>query len=136
MKLRSHCPVNFALEHFGDKWTLLVVRDLIFKGKRHYNDFLKGGEGISTSVLSSRLSLLEQGGILTKKEDPVKKSRIRYSLTQKGIDLLPILVEMIRWSGHHDEHTIASQAFLDQANKNRESLIERFTEKLKTVHLG
>lgn len=136
MKLRSHCPVNYALEHFGDKWTLLVIRDIMFKGFRHYNDFLRGGESISTSVLSNRLSHLEEGGILTKAEDPIKGSRILYSLTEKGISLLPLLVEMIRWSGNHDDQSIAGQAFLEQAKNNREDLINRFTEKLKVEHLG
>lgn len=136
MKLRSHCPVNYALEHFGDKWTLLVIRDIMFKGYRHYNDFLRGGESISTSVLSNRLSHLEEGGILTKAEDPIKGSRILYSLTEKGISLLPLLVEMIRWSGNHDDQSIAGQAFLEQAKNNREDLINRFTEKLKVEHLG
>lgn len=135
MQLRSHCPVNYALEHIGDKWVLLILRDIIFKGFRHYNDFLKGGEGISTSVLSNRLSLLEESGILRKGEDPVKKSRILYSLTPKGISLLPVLIELIRWSGKHDEETIASPAFLEQADKNTESLIQRLSQNLEAVHL-
>jgi DNA-binding HxlR family transcriptional regulator len=82
MNLRSHCPVNFALEHFGDKWSLLIIRDLMFKGKRHYNEFFESEEKVSTSVLGDKLKGLEEAGIITKGEDSVKKSRIRYSLTE------------------------------------------------------
>ena len=92
MEVRSHCPINFTLEHFGDKWSFLIIRDLMFKGKRHYNEFLEAGEKVSTSVLGDRLKRLEEMGIISKGQDEVKKSRIRYSLTQKGIDLLPILL--------------------------------------------
>ena len=92
MEVRSHCPINYGLEHFGDKWSLLIIRDLMFKGKRHYNEFLEGGERVSTSVLGSRLRQLENVGLISKGEDDVKKSRIKYSLTQKGIDMLPFMV--------------------------------------------
>ena len=69
MKMRSHCPINFALEHFGDKWSLLIIRDLMFKGKRHYNEFSESGEKVSTSVLGDRLRQLEESRIITKGQD-------------------------------------------------------------------
>ena len=125
MEVRSHCPINYTLEHFGDKWSLLIIRDLMFKGKRHYNEFLEAGEKVSTSVLGDRL----------KKLDAVKKSRIRYSLTQKGIDLLPILIEMIVWGGFKDELTESPKEFLDQATQNREALIKEIRENLIKDHL-
>jgi DNA-binding HxlR family transcriptional regulator len=136
MKVRSHCPINYTLEHFGDKWSFLIIRDLMFKGKRHYNEFLEAGENVSTSVLGDRLKKLEEVGIISRGEDTVKKSRIRYSLTGKGIDLLPILIEMIVWGGYHDELTEAPEEFLEQATQNREDLIQQIRGNLLKEHLS
>ena len=136
MEVRSHCPINFTLEHFGDKWSFLIIRDLMFKGKRHYNEFLEAGEKVSTSVLGDRLKKLEELGIISKREDTVKKSRIRYSLTQKGIDLLPILLEMIIWGGVNDERTETPKEFMDQVMQNRDSLINQIRGNLIKEHLS
>lgn len=136
MKVRSHCPINFTLEHFGDKWSFLIIRDLMFKGKRHYNEFLEAGEQVSTSVLGDRLKKLEEHGIISKSEDTVKKSRIRYSLTQKGIDLLPILLEMIIWGGEKDSLTESPKEFMDQATQNKQALITQIRENLIKDHLS
>jgi DNA-binding HxlR family transcriptional regulator len=135
MEVRSHCPINYTLEHFGDKWSFLIIRDLMFKGKRHYNEFLEAGEKVSTSVLGDRLKRLEEMGIIYRGEDTVKKSRIRYSLTRKGIDLLPILLEMIVWGGYNDEFTESPKEFLEQATQNREELIREIRESLVNDHL-
>lgn len=135
MEVRSHCPINFTLEHFGDKWSFLIIRDLMFKGKRHYNEFLEAGEKVSTSVLGDRLRKLEQHGIITKSEDSVKKSRIRYSLTKKGIDLLPILLEMIIWGGEKDSLTESPKEFMEQATQNKQALISQIRENLIKDHL-
>ena len=136
MEVRSHCPINFTLEHFGDKWSFLIIRDLMFKGKRHYNEFLEAGEKVSTSVLGDRLKKLEELGIISKEEDFVKKSRIRYSLTKKGIDLLPILIEMIIWGSLKDDLTKSPKEFVDQALGNREALLKEIREKLIGEHLN
>ena len=135
MEVRSHCPINFTLEHFGDKWSFLIIRDLMFKDKRHYNEFLEAGERVSTSVLGDRLKRLEEMGIISKGQDAVKKSRIRYSLTQKGIDLLPILLEMIIWGGLNDELTESPKEFMDEAINHREQLIEKIRTGLIQDHL-
>ena len=135
MEVRSHCPINYTLEHFGDKWSFLIIRDLMFKGKRHYNEFLEAGENVSTSVLGDRLKKLEEVGIISRGADTVKKSRIRYSLTKKGIDLLPILIEMIVWGGYNDDLTETPKEFLDQATQNREALIGEIRVKLIRDHL-
>lgn len=136
MEVRSHCPINYALEHIGDKWSLLIIRDLMFKGKRHYNEFLEGGERVSTSVLGTRLKQLEEAGLISKGEDDVKKSRIKYSLTQKGIDMLPFMVDMISWSGKYDKATEAGKDFLNQANKSRANLISQIRKELEAEHLS
>ena len=135
MKMKSHCPINYSLEHFGDRWSLLIIRDLMFNGKRHYNEFLESGEKISTSVLGDRLKHLEETGIISKGKDKVKKSRIKYSLTQKGINMLPILLDMVRWSGQYDSESDINEVFLSQVNNERELLITSTREKLEKEHL-
>ena len=107
----------------------------MFKGKRHYNEFLEAGEKVSTSVLGDRLKKLEEMGIISKGEDTVKKSRIRYSLTQKGIDLLPILLEMIVWGGLKDALTESPKEFMDEAINRKEQLIEKIRTGLIQDHL-
>jgi len=133
--MRSHCPINYAVEHFGDKWSLLIIRDLMFKGKRHYNEFFESDEKVSTSVLGDRLKQLEEAGIISKGTDDVKKSRIKYSLTQKGIAMLPLMVDMIAWSGDFDKDTEAGKDFLVQANNSREHLLSTIKEELEKDHL-
>ena len=133
--MRSHCPVNYVLEQFGDRWSLLIIRDLMFKGKRHYNEFFESDEKVSTSVLGDRLKMLEESGIISKGKDDVKKSRIKYSLTKKGIDILPIMVDIIIWSGFYDEKTEASNDFLALATERRDDLLSSIKEKLKKEHL-
>ena len=135
MEFRSHCPINYVLEHIGDKWSLLIIRDLMFKEKRHYNEFLEGGEEVSTSVLGKRLRQLEESGLISRREDEVKKSRIKYSLTQKGIDMLPFRVVIILWSGSLDKDTEAGDDFLEQARDNRDNLLKSIREKLVAEHL-
>lgn len=135
LKVRSHCPVNYALEHFGNKWYLLIIRDLIFKGKRHYNEFFESKEKVSTSVLGARLKRLEELGIIYKKDDHVKKSRIRYNLTQKGIDMLPIVVEIVVWSGGYDKESVIDKEFLFQARHNKAELLRTTRKRLEQQHL-
>lgn len=101
-KLRSHCPINFALEAFGDKWALLIIRDIIFRGKRSYAEFLSSEESIATNILSVRLKKLLDDGLLRKDTDADDKRRDCYFLTEKGIDLVPIIFYMIVWSHKYD----------------------------------
>lgn len=95
---KSGCPVNLGLELFGDPWTLLIVRDLMFGGKRHFRDFLESEEHISSNILTDRLRLLTAQGIVTRTEDPAHTQRVLYHLTEKGIALLPILMQISEWS--------------------------------------
>ena len=101
-KLRSHCPINFCLEAFGDKWTLLVLRDMVFRGKSTYGEFLKSEEGFATNILAARLEHLESEGILEKIADPEDARRSKFLMTEKGLDLVPILFEMMVWSEKYD----------------------------------
>ena len=99
---RSHCPISFALDFIGDKWTLLVLRDLIFARKRYFQEFLDSPEGIASNILASRLKLLEGSGFVTRKRDPRHARRVLYAPTDKALDLLPAMLELVRWSARHD----------------------------------
>lgn len=94
---RSGCPINLALEVFGDRWSLLVLRDMIFAGKRTFNQLLESDEGIATNVLRDRLNSLVESGLLTKSDDPERRGRTRYALTERAIALVPVLVHMGHW---------------------------------------
>lgn len=127
-KRRSKCPVTFALDRFGDKWSLLVVRDLMFRGRETYGEFLESGEGIATNVLADRLKCLETEGLIEKSRDPENKRRVLYRLTEKGLDLAPVLLEMMRWSAKYDADTGTPQAFLDMLENDMEGLIKKVRE--------
>lgn len=101
MPHRSFCGVNRTLETIGDAWSLLIVRDMAFSGAKTYNEFLNAEEGIATNILSDRLKRLEIAGILEKRQDPIDGRRSLYQLTRKGIDLVPILVNMVLWGIKH-----------------------------------
>ena len=97
---RSHCPINLSLEIFGDSWTLLVLRDIMFAGTRHFRELLQSDEHISSNILADRLARLVERGVLTKADDPTHKQKAIYSLTEKGIALLPIIVQIGGWGSY------------------------------------
>jgi DNA-binding HxlR family transcriptional regulator len=130
-KRRSDCPINYALELFGDKWTFLIVRDLVFKDKHYYGEFLKSEEKIATNILADRLSLLEHSGVVIKTVDPEHASKLIYKVSQKGIDLIPVLIEVILWSAKYDKYTAADTRFVNRAKRDREGLIKEISGRLK-----
>lgn len=95
---RSDCPVSCSLDIWGDKWSLLIIRDLMFAKQCTYGDFLKAPEGIATNILAARLLHLEEHGLIQKLDHPDSKAKVLYKLTPKGIDLLPIMVEINLWA--------------------------------------
>jgi DNA-binding HxlR family transcriptional regulator len=117
---RSHCPVNFALESLGDRWSLLIVRDMVFLGKKTYGEFLKAEEGIATNILASRLHFLERIEVIKKSPHGEDQRKDIYTLTEKGLDLIPVLFEFIKWSAKHDPLSAAHQypQFLKQLKAN------------------
>lgn len=119
---RSGCPISVALEVVGDPWSLLVVRDLMFKGHQTFGEFLAAGEGIASNVLSDRLARLEAAGIVTRRRDPEDARRMLYRLTNKGIDLAPMLVELILWTARH-EATDAPPATIRRMESDREQFL-------------
>ena len=98
---RSDCPISSALDLFGDKWSLLVIRDLVYFGERTFKDFSNAAEGISSARLSDRLCKLEVLGLINKNKHPTNKKVFIYSLTEKGMDLFPVIAEYVRWSNKY-----------------------------------
>ncbi len=94
---RSYCPINLSLEIFGDAWTLLVLRDMMFAGKRHFRELMQSDERIASNILANRLARLVDEGLLTKSDDPTHKQKAIYSLTEKAIALLPVIVQIGAW---------------------------------------
>src|SRR6266436_293485 len=102
-KRRSGCPLNASVEILGDRWSLLIIRDMMLRGFRTYKEFLSSYERIATNILADRLRKLEAHGIITAKRDPSDGRRLIYVLTPKGIDLAPVLTEMVLWSAAHED---------------------------------
>ncbi|XZF16579.1 winged helix-turn-helix transcriptional regulator [Chitinophagaceae bacterium MMS25-I14] len=135
--MRSGCPLNYGLEIFGDKWSLLIIRDLMFFGKHTYNQFLSSEEGISTTVLADRLHMLEQEGIIIKHADTGHKQKILYSLTEKGIDLLPLMLEIGLWSDKYGSDLQENRDFIIGIAKiNRSMGVRKWRTKICREHLG
>jgi DNA-binding HxlR family transcriptional regulator len=129
---RSDCPINFALELFGDPWSLLIIRDIVYFGKKTYGEFLASEEGMATNILASRLAHLEHQGLLVKKLSEQDKRKEEYVLTEKGLDLIPVLVEMANWSAEHDPHTAAPAAWIALMKAEREQLIRLMRETVQS----
>lgn len=116
-KHQSGCLIAYGLDIFGDRWTLLIIRDMILYGKRTYSDFISADEKIATNILAARLKLLEDEGIVTKSRDPDNRRSFIYTLTDKGLGLTSVVLEIVRWSGD----------YLRQ-NKNQKDLVRRIEE--------
>jgi DNA-binding HxlR family transcriptional regulator len=114
--------VSLALDAIGDKWSLLILRDLIMRGKSRYHELLNSEEGISTNILADRLVRLERQGLISKSDDPDDKRQFRYSPTQKGLDLLPVIFEMARWSFKYDPSVDKAHPLLLRMKAGKEGL--------------
>jgi DNA-binding HxlR family transcriptional regulator len=121
---RSRCPIALSLDLFGDRWSLLIVRDLLFKDRRSFSAFADAGEGIATNVLAERLERLEAAGIIARTPDPNDGRRSLYMLTAKGLDLAPVLVEMVIWAARHED-TDAPPAIVKEMKRDRAGFIAR-----------
>ena len=106
----------------GDRWSLLIIRDLMFRGFRTYKEFLESDEGIATNILADRLQRLEHCGIISTEQDPTDRRKLIYRLTAKGIDLAPVLVELILWGARHED-TAAPRAVIRKMERNREEFL-------------
>ena len=133
---RSGCPVNLSLEIFGDRWTLLVLRDIVFGGARHFRELLNGPERISSNILADRLTALVEHGLLTKTDDPSHKQKVIYSLTEQAIELVPVLAQLSAWGIRHlpvaDEYAARGEVLV----AGGPPLWEAFMDELRATHLG
>lgn len=130
-KNRSNCPISCSLELWGDKWSLIIIRDLMFAKQCTYGDFLKSEEKISTNILAARLKTLEQHMVIEKLEHPNSKSKVLYKLTKKGIELLPILVEINLWGEkYYADIPDRTKALLTEVKKDKKSFIRKTMKKL------
>lgn len=121
---RSDCPVSCSLDVWGDKWSLLIIRDLMNAKQCTYGDFLKSPEGIATNILASRLLALEENGVIEKLSHPDSKAKVLYKLTSKGIDLLPLLIEIGIWSEKYYDIDKVKKAEIKEVKKNKEEYIK------------
>jgi len=122
-KPRSGCPVSVSLEIFGDRWSLLIIRDLMVRGYTTYKDFQQAGEGIATNVLADRLQKLKDAKIIDAESEATDARRIHYRLTEKGIDLAPVLLEILIWGARHEE-TGLSCAMIEEMASNRQCVLD------------
>jgi DNA-binding HxlR family transcriptional regulator len=134
---RSGCPINLTLEVVGDKWSLLVIRDMIFGNRRHFRELLtKSEEGIASNILADRLKTLLERGIISKADDPTHKQKAIYSLTEQGIELLPVLAQMSGWGLKYlpvsEELGIRAKLLMEGGPK----MWEEFMDELRETHLG
>jgi DNA-binding HxlR family transcriptional regulator len=133
---RSGCPINQSLEIFGDRWTLLVLRDIIFTGARHFRELLHGPERISSNILADRLDLLVAQGLLTRADDPTHKQKVIYSLTEQAIELVPVLAQLSTWGVRYlpvPEEYAAKARLLAAGGP---AMWESFMDELRETHLG
>ena len=134
---RSGCPINLSLEIFGDTWSLLILRDMIFGGRRHFRQLLNGSqEGIASNILATRLKMLVARGMLTKRDDPTHKQKAIYSLTEQSITLVPVMATLGAWGRTwlpvSEELSIRAR-LLDEGGP---ALWDRFMAELREEHLG
>jgi DNA-binding HxlR family transcriptional regulator len=127
---RSNCPIGCSLDVWGDKWTLLIIRDLMDSNGRTYGDFLKSPEKIATNILAARLQALEENQLIVKLEHPDSKAKVLYKLTRKGVDLLPIMVEINLWADKYFIIQEERKAMLEEVKKDKVGFIEKMTKEL------
>ena len=125
---RSGCPLNASIEMLGDRWSLLIIRDMMVRGFRTFKEFLESHEKIATNILADRLRKLESDGIISVEPDPSDGRKSIYSLTPKGIDLAPVLTEMVLWAAAHEN--TGNQQLVKQMQKGKEQFIARVRQRL------
>jgi len=127
--MRSQCPIANALEILGDRWTLLIIRDLMFTNRREFGHFLKSGEGISTNILTDRLDKLQCFGIISKQPHPKHGKKFIYDLTELGLKLAPTIIEFTLWSLDTVENTFVPPKILEMMRNDRKKLISLINKK-------
>ncbi|MEN0054321.1 MAG: helix-turn-helix domain-containing protein [Mucilaginibacter sp.] len=132
IKSRSNCPVSYTLDFLGDKWSLLIIRDIMVYEKPTYGEFLCSDEKIATNILANRLEMLEENGFITKKVSPDKKNKFNFSLTEKAIALVPLIMEMAIWGSRFNPPGLDPE-LMDSLNEDKEGTIIALQEKLRSA---
>ena len=136
-EIRSGCPINLTLEMLGDRWSLIIVRDIMFGNRRHYGDLLKlSEEGIASNILANRLDRLLQLGLLSRIQDPTHKQKAIYSLTEPSIELVPLLAHMGAWGCRHTPATKELSIRAQLLEEGGERMWKAFMAELRSIHLG
>lgn len=128
---RSDCPISSSLDIFGDRWSLLLVRDLMLHKTRTYGDFAKSEEKIATNILANRLQVLEENGIIVKLPYPDNKVKGLYQLSPKGVDLVPALIEIALWGGKYVTGTEETSPFLKEVKENKTKFLKTIMDRLQ-----
>jgi DNA-binding HxlR family transcriptional regulator len=127
---RSSCPVSYSLDIFGDKWTLLILRDMILNGKRSFSEFMSSTEKIASNILIDRLNTLHAEGFVNKTASDLNKSKFIYSLNDKAIDLVPVIIDLIEWGAKYNP-TDEPKSVLDKLAKNKSKTIKDIQDRLR-----
>lgn len=135
-KERSGCPISLSLELLGDRWTFLIIRDMAFAGKKHFREFLQSDEGISSRTLAERLQTLQDEGIIFRHDDPRHRLKLVYRLTEAGMDLLPLLVELGAWGSKYRRADNDLSRFAQQMKAGGKQAIERKKKELRAEQLS
>ncbi|MEM9386792.1 MAG: helix-turn-helix domain-containing protein [Pseudomonadota bacterium] len=130
---RSRCPIDHAIEILGDKWTLLVVRDMVFNHKRSFSQFKAMPEGIATNILTERLARLQRAGVIVRLADPQDGRRTKYELTEHGERMVPLLLELMVWSGRHTREVDAPMALVRRNERDREGAAQEILARLRAA---
>ena len=132
-KYLSGCPISFALDLIGDRWSLLVLRDIMLWDKQYYDEFAASDEGISTNILADRLKHLEADGFITRHQDEDNRRRYIYRPTEKAMDLLPMILEMVLWSANYDSDTAAPPEVINTITGDRDGFITGIRQKFSNA---
>jgi DNA-binding HxlR family transcriptional regulator len=132
-KRRSACPLNATVEMLGDRWSLLIIRDMMLRGARTYKEFLECYEGIATNILADRLRKLAAYGVITAEPDPLDGRKLIYSLTAKGIGLAPVLTEMVLWAAAHED--TGNPALVRQMKEDKEKFLTAVRQRWAKRHM-
>jgi DNA-binding HxlR family transcriptional regulator len=127
VKRRSACPLNASVEMLGDRWSLLIIRDMMLRGFRSYKEFLESYEGIATNILADRLRKLEAYGVIAPERDPSDGRKVIYRLTAKGIGLTPVMSEMVLWAAAHED--TGNEALVKEIQKDKEGFVAAVRER-------
>tara|TARA_R110002020_G_scaffold475558_1_gene710895 strand:- start:9429 stop:9935 length:507 start_codon:yes stop_codon:yes gene_type:complete len=135
--IRSGCPINLTLETLGDRWSLIVIRDIMFGNRRHYRDLLNNSEeGVASNILADRLKKLTEAGLLSTSPDPAHKQKTVYSLTEPAIQLVPLIAQMGAWGRRHTPATRELSIRAQLLEEGGPKMWEAFMDELRHLHLG